>query len=294
MKSQDNEPEQDPFLCTCGPCKRFYKESFGDAASNLKTPPSVRALASSGIAANKDKLLHYGDRVLVDSKKPGIVRHVGFLDDQAISPKLYVGVKLDDNVNSVHNGIYHGKRYFYCPRGHGTMVKFNRITMMKKPVDRPPLDGNKMFPSYDEVTKRRKERKKKLEALYAKSASGSHRPAADPNSKPPRITPKYSKSFYLRIGVTPQKTHLNDPDDIAVKDSQEEKVKRQIQKQETETSDVRQMRKWKQEFGGDEQAERMAETLKRLHLAYKEGLQLTKHRHSGYFSDESTEDERHL
>ena len=51
------------------------------------------------------------------------------------------------------------------------------------------------------------------------------------------------------------------------------------------------MRKWIQEFGGDEQAERMAGTLKRLHLAYKEGLQMTQNR---YFSDDSADDEIHL
>ena len=49
-------------------------------------------------------------------------------------------------------------RYFYCPRGHGAMVKYSDVRLINPPDKKPPVYGNEMFPSYREIQKRRKER----------------------------------------------------------------------------------------------------------------------------------------
>ena len=65
------------------------------------------------------------------------------------------------SVNSTHNGIYNGKRYFHVPRGHGAMVKYTEVMPLKQPEKRPAISGNSMFPSWHEVQRRRKERNQK-------------------------------------------------------------------------------------------------------------------------------------
>ena len=65
-------------------------------------------------------------------------------------------------VDSPHNGMYKGRRYFHCPRGHGAMVKYSQVTRINPPEKRPPMSGNEMFPSWSEVQKRRKEVKEKF------------------------------------------------------------------------------------------------------------------------------------
>lgn len=66
------------------------------------------------------------------------------------------------SVNSVHNGLYKGKRYFHCTPGHGAMVKYTEVKPLKTPSKTPPVKNNYMFPSWDEVKKRRKQRNEKL------------------------------------------------------------------------------------------------------------------------------------
>ena len=65
------------------------------------------------------------------------------------------------SVNSVHNGLYKGKRYFHCAPGHGAMVKYNEVKPIKTPSKTPPVKNNYMFPSWEEVKTRRKQRNEK-------------------------------------------------------------------------------------------------------------------------------------
>jgi len=57
--------------------------------------------------------------------------------------------------------VYNGKRYFHVPRGHGAMVKYTEVMPLRRPDKRPPMKGNYMFPSWDEVQRRRKDRNTK-------------------------------------------------------------------------------------------------------------------------------------
>lgn len=62
---------------------------------------------------------------------------------------------------STDNGVHNGKRYFFCPRGHGVMAKLSQIERLNPIPQTREISGNAMFPSYEAVKKRRKEREKK-------------------------------------------------------------------------------------------------------------------------------------
>ncbi|XP_046552814.1 uncharacterized protein LOC124262371 [Haliotis rubra] len=284
MKSQDTEMEQDPYLCTCGPCKKFWHDSFHNVSSSLNFSPQCRATGSSFASHG---LLRYGDRVLVKEQHPGSVRYVGYVDDRLIAPRLYVGVKLDDNVNSVHNGMYMGKRYFTCPLGHGAMVKLSDVRPLAQASPRPPVKGNTMFPSFKEVCKRRKEREDKLAKLYAeaeqpKCFSGRAAP------KPPSIKPRLTKTCDLRMSSAPPVYSTGDPHDIAIKDEKRKKEKQDLCLQQAAllSPEELQMRQWQQLFGGKKDGHKMASTLQKLHQAYEKGLHMA-HRKSSTSSTDS-------
>nr|XP_022339492.1 dynactin subunit 1-like isoform X3 [Crassostrea virginica] len=262
----------DPFMCTCGPCKKFWKDNFNDA-SDLLRESSISRAHNTAHLSGKNSFVKVGDRVEVHGKYPvhgylataGTVKFVGVIDDNAIAPNLYVGVKLDDNVNSVHNGLYKGKRYFHCAPGHGAMVKYNEVKPIKTPSKTPPVKNNYMFPSWEEVKTRRKQRNEKLAEIYAKAGV----------SPSPSL---FSENSTHRSKSEPV-ININDPNDIAIKDQEKrrraELLKQKVREEDHEKNELRRLR---QQFGGGQDADRMAQTLLKLQRAYQEGLQLTNRR----------------
>ncbi|XP_071091836.1 dynactin subunit 1-like [Haliotis cracherodii] len=283
MKSQDTEMEQDPFLCKCGPCKKFWQDSFHGVSSSLTFAPQCR-VAGSSFACHG--LLRYGDRVIVKGKHTGAVRYVGYVDDRLIAPRLYVGVKLDDNVNSIHNGMYKGKRYFTCPLGHGAMVKLSDIRPLPLASPRPLVKGNTMFPSFKEVCQRRKEREERLANLYSEAQpSKSYSGRAAP--KPPSITPRLTKTSNLRMSSAPPIFSTGDPHDVALKDEKRKLERQQLNLLEATlvSPEEQQMRRWQQLFGGKKDGHKMASTLQKLHQAYEKGLHISRRKSSTTSSD---------
>ncbi|XP_061197159.1 uncharacterized protein LOC133205375 isoform X1 [Saccostrea echinata] len=282
MSIQDHKSDVDPFMCTCGPCKKFWKDNFNDASDLLRESSLSRAQNTAPVSS-KSSIVKVGDRVEVYGKypavdlykiyaesevckkNPGTVKFVGVIDDNAIAPNLYVGVKLDENVNSVHNGLYKGKRYFHCTPGHGAMVKYTEVKPLKPPSKTPPIKNNYMFPSWDEVKKRRKERNEKLAEIYAKAGVSP--------------TPSMLSETSLHNSKTEPIININDPNDIAIKD-QERKRRAELRKQKVQEEDheKNELRRLRQQFGGGQDADRMAHTLLKLQRAYQEGLQLTNRR----------------
>lgn len=65
-------------------------------------------------------------------------------------------------VGSTHNGVMNGTRYFHCPRGHGALVPYTDVRRVNPPETRPPVSGNFMFDSYQEVVKQRALRRQKM------------------------------------------------------------------------------------------------------------------------------------
>lgn len=277
-------PESDPFLCTCGPCKRFWRDTFSESGDLLREPAICRSRETAILSAGS-KVVKVGDRVIVQGRYPGTVKWVGVLHDESIAPELYVGVRLDDNVNSTHNGVYNGKRYFHVPRGHGAMVKYSEVTPIKAPDKKPPLSGNYMFPSWEEVRQRRKERNQRLQTIYASAGMSGPQfiePYASPklpalNSRRPSATKSLRHEPIIHIG---------DPHDIALKDmarkSQMDMKRTAVIKEDQEQKE---MEKLRQHFAGGPDAERLAMTLKKLKSAYKEGKALLKRRHTRDLDD---------
>ena len=70
------------------------------------------------------------------------------------------------SVGSTHNGVFQGKRYFHCPRGHGIMAKYAEVIRINPPEKCPPITGNPMFPSYDRVRRQRLERSIRWVIVY--------------------------------------------------------------------------------------------------------------------------------
>ncbi|GFS05804.1 cytoskeleton associated protein CAP Gly [Elysia marginata] len=273
--------------CTCAPCKSFWKRAFLEGGDSITMLSSERAVASA-VLGNHEGLLRKGDRVLingatigVNTTKPfqGVVQYVGLADDHLIAPEMHVGVSLHDNVYSVHNGIYKGKRYFSCPRGHGAMVQYSDVTPLKPIPKTRPVLGNSMFPSFEEVKKRRKERQEKIkeaEEKLKKEHELRQRAQMDRYARsapPPRISPRQTKASKLRGKDSGYRIfhQVEDADDIAYKDHLIREKQRQMRQLDAASLEELQFRQMKKVFGGGEKAGRMAETLKRLHKAYEEG-----------------------
>ncbi|CAH1785188.1 unnamed protein product [Owenia fusiformis] len=271
IKNRDNEEEKDPFLCSCGPCRKYWKDTFKDDNNQITLSKEARTAYTATLYAQKD-LIKVGDRVKVHGKYNGVVKYMGLLDDNEIAAETYVGVHLDDNVNSPHNGIFDGKRYFHCPRGHGAMVKYTMVRKCNPADRRPPVSGNPMFPSYNDIKKRRQQRTEKQPDLdftkeYDRSLSGS----ADTN-----------KARTEMMAAKDPVTYVFDEHDMAYKDSlrkqKELKKKRSSMHCEAELVNNAKLAvknhhfsKWKKDFGNDNRAEQMAQTLRKLHVAYEKG-----------------------
>ncbi|XP_074646345.1 uncharacterized protein LOC141902490 [Tubulanus polymorphus] len=258
----------DPFLCSCKACTRFWKINFGKYSPELlQTSPICRTANTATLLWQKG-LIKVGDRVKVAGKYPGLVKFVGSLDENLMAPEVYVGVSLYDNIGSTHNGVYDGKRYFHCARGHGAFVPYSHVRLITPPEKHPPIRGNYMFKNYEEIKKRRRLRRQK-----------------DPNfeigmtlEERQMRRPSTSSSSTLTAG---------DPLDVKYLDlmKQNEKNARKLRRQSNSTVSLpeipstttykdKQFEKWKKEFGGGERGEKMARTLERLHVAFDKGLEL--------------------
>ncbi|KAK3608062.1 hypothetical protein CHS0354_031049 [Potamilus streckersoni] len=309
MITQDNEVEQDPFLCSCGPCKRFWKETFGEGAKLITQPSLLRASTTAVVSPNSN-VVKIGDRVSipgqllakhcalqteVQSRKKnaqdssdrsdiyfkGTVKYIGFIDDATVAPELYVGVKLDDQVNSVHNGVFNGRRYFHCARGHGAVLKYKDVIPIKHPMSRPQISGNPMFPSYEQVKKQRKERNAILQATY--NSAGLKGPQyTEPYVSQRSFPPVIIRSSPASAGSNrPRKIepiiHIGDPNDIALQDLRRKKdteTKRKMTSRED--YEKKEMDRLRLYFAGRPDADILAQTLKKLQIAYQEGKKLNK------------------
>ena len=65
------QPERDPFLCTCGPCKRFWRDTFSESGDVLKEPTVCRSRDTAVLSA-QSKVVRVGDRVIVQGRYPGL------------------------------------------------------------------------------------------------------------------------------------------------------------------------------------------------------------------------------
>lgn len=265
MNTQQHESDVDPFLCTCGPCRRFWKDNFSDASELLREPAHSRASGSASVPSHSH-ICKVGDRVLVQGQHTGTVKFVGVVDDSSIAPQLYVGVKLDDNVNSVHNGVFKGKRYFHCPRGHGAMVRYTEVTPLKGIRPTPPISGNYMFPSWDDVRKRRGDRYKKLVEIYRNAGI----------EPPDTVIPPAPGYNQPRTRIEPL-IHVSDPFDIGLQD-RERKTIRERERQVTvmEDREKQEIRRAHQYFDGYEESDRMVQTLLKLQNAFREGQSISR------------------
>ncbi|XP_005096449.1 dynactin subunit 1 [Aplysia californica] len=264
--------------CSCAPCKRFFKAALKEGSECIRQTSSARA-DGTAVLGNQSGLVRKGDRVVVHGKHAGVVKYVGLADDHIIAPEMHVGVHLYDNVYSTHNGVYKGKRFFFCPRGHGAMVKYSEISQLNPIPQTRPVLGNPMFPSYEAVKKRRKDRQQKIheaEEKLRKEYEAKRRAQIERYSKSvpsPRISPRSTKASQLRMGQGEEKPRqpLQDEYDIAYRDYLNRQRRNQERLAFSESPEQIQLRQMKKVFGGDEKAQRMAETLRKLHQAYEEG-----------------------
>ncbi|XP_050395321.2 restin homolog isoform X1 [Patella vulgata] len=266
MKPLGHKNARDPFQCNCSVCVNFWKNVFGSSVSGMFASYETRLRESSNLGIRIDDMMRIGDRVSVHGKT-GIVRYVGFIDDNQVAPRLYVGVKLDDNVNSLTNGLFEGKRYFYCTPGHGIMVPYSEVKRLRRYVKVPSLTANSMFPSWQQVRQGRKERQEKLDSFY-RTRSCSPR-CRDTSQRPAQ----HASSFHHSNEYLPRFT--TDKNDIAYKDKlkyQSGKEKREtLEKLDEEKSIRKEKQGLKKLFGTGEQAERLHETLKYLQRGYEKG-----------------------
>ncbi|BFZ12718.1 hypothetical protein BsWGS_15755 [Bradybaena similaris] len=214
----------------------------------------------AGLAIEKQsELVRKGDRVLVNGSAlgkggnriyPGTVQYIGFTDGRLTVQKMLVGVRLYDNVYSSQNGIYQGKQYFFCPRGHGAMVKRSDIISLNSVPRKWPVNGNRMFPSYEEIKKHRKLREeliKESEEKFFKEHQAKRKAQIE----------RFSKSATLQS--------------ISDKDCDPGDYHKQTDVTEENSWEKLNSLKMKRYFGNDEKAERMAATLRKLRSAFEQG-----------------------
>ena len=87
--------------------------------------------------------------------------------------------------------------------------------------------------------------------------------------------------------------HVGDPNDIVIKDleRQKEKERRRRELMSEVDQEKTELRKLRMQFGNNENADRMAVTLRKLQRAYEEGLAISKRRGTRDYVDfESDED----
>ncbi|KAL5021909.1 hypothetical protein ScPMuIL_001064 [Solemya velum] len=280
--NRNYKPEDDPFLCNCPSCRRFWQVAFQDKAHLLEKPGCRRSTLTATISPN-NQVYKVGSRVLAYGKYPGTVKFVGAKNEDIIAPSLYVGVKLDDNLNVPDNGMLDGKWYFNSPRGHGIMVKCTDVMPMRSAEKRPPLTGNYMFPSYNEIKLRRRERNKHLSDRYA--AAGVTSPAFSEPGYCPRLETRSASSLRSVRSWTPRpivQHHITDPNDIVYKDlkrQQEQEMRKEEKKiLEIIPPQVNEAERLRQHFSGKDNVDQLTNTLRKLQNAYEAGLALKKRR----------------
>ncbi|KAL8581150.1 hypothetical protein ACOMHN_033597 [Nucella lapillus] len=282
--------EIDPYLCTCGPCKRFWRNTFHSSAEYLQRNAGDRSEESATLSKLKPQaMVSIGERVMVHGQ-PGVVKFVGFVDENAVAPLLRVGVKLDECAHLGHDGTYNGKRYFYCTKGHGVLVRCRDVVPLRTANKRPPVKGNPMFPSWPEICKRRKQREAMIEESHRKS---NRRPSPGSSAKtprPPAISPRENRTQLLRKEVSsvgrssePYLVMQDDPHDIACRDQKQRKKKEMLvasmsSQEATQVSwEKGLMQQWRRKYDDPDKASRMGETLLKLCSAYKEGVKFRDH-----------------
>lgn len=290
MMKMANQLPIDPYLCTCGPCKRFWNDTFRSSSEYLLRHAEERAHNSATLGTMVPQLISVGDRVSTGGNT-GKVKFVGYIDDTVVAPVLRVGIRLDEPVLLGHDGTYNGKRYFHCTPGHGIMVRVKDVTLLKPADKRPPVRGNPMFPSYPEVCRRRKQRDAILERMHEvdknRRASLHNSDDKKATARPPAISPRENLAQKLRREASSMPlTHTSymiskdDPHDLAYKDHQKMKRKQMLVARLPSTNNAqvqweqRLMLQWHQKYGDPEKASRMGETLLKLCSAYREGQKL--------------------
>ncbi|XP_059148923.1 uncharacterized protein LOC131936082 [Physella acuta] len=239
---------------------------------------------SATLEESQSRSLKKGDRVLVDGRAihcdnykqcRGVVQFVGYADEHLKRPRIKVGICLYDNVYSTHNGIYNGKRYFFCPRGHGALVNYSDVTPLQPVEQTQPLSGNKMFPSFTEVKKRRSLREKKIQEAEEMLRLEHH------------LKVKAQKERYSKSAVIPSSNLRHTRTSSLRQKSAEDKMQQHFKEsafmnyqeferqQQDKNNEALQFKQMKKVFGGDEKAERMANTLLKLQLAFEEGKKIT-------------------
>ncbi|XP_025116168.1 uncharacterized protein LOC112577327 [Pomacea canaliculata] len=300
----------EPFLCNCGPCKRFWRSTLFNNSDTLLNEQRGETLSAS----DNPKSVAVGDRVRSAESQPVnakngiqhimgqgsphytsihddflcVVKFVGFVDENAVPPTLRIGIKLDESVLLGHDGVYNGKRYFNCTNGHGIFVKYTEITQLQPPNKRPPVQGNTMFPSWPEICKMRKQREKipgvcfmlsGLKKCVKKLRRLLHLVFPLKCLPPPLIHPRETKTQKLRRTIKPY-PFIHDTFDNIIKDQEllQQKEKLTAYMRVSEGSQIKwedkQIRQWRQKYADPEKVKRMGETLKKLSSAYQEGLKL--------------------
>uniref|UniRef100_A0A0B6YSD5 CAP-Gly domain-containing protein n=1 Tax=Arion vulgaris TaxID=1028688 RepID=A0A0B6YSD5_9EUPU len=263
--------------CNCEKCRYSWNRTFHNHAAELQHMSSEKTVAEVSLAKTNG-CFKKGDRVLVqestqekkgDRHYPGTVQYVGYADDNLVAPRMHVGVCLYDNVYSSHNGVYQGKRYFFCPRGHGVMVKSSNVKPLSPVLRTWPLNGNNMFPSYEGVKKRRKLREKIIKEAEDKLCQEHEEKR---RAQMVRVSRSATQLYSSDMASNTSYEILRYPDkDTPVHSDYLAKGRQNMDKDSFEEL---QLNKLKIAFGGDEKAERMVQTLRKLRMAFQEGLAL--------------------
>uniref|UniRef100_A0A0B6YS99 CAP-Gly domain-containing protein n=1 Tax=Arion vulgaris TaxID=1028688 RepID=A0A0B6YS99_9EUPU len=236
--------------CNCEKCRYSWNRTFHNHAAELQHMSSEKTVAEVSLAKTNG-CFKKGDRVLVQEST-----------QEKKGDRHYP-------VYSSHNGVYQGKRYFFCPRGHGVMVKSSNVKPLSPVLRTWPLNGNNMFPSYEGVKKRRKLREKIIKEAEDKLCQEHEEKR---RAQMVRVSRSATQLYSSDMASNTSYEILRYPDkDTPVHSDYLAKGRQNMDKDSFEEL---QLNKLKIAFGGDEKAERMVQTLRKLRMAFQEGLAL--------------------
>lgn len=138
------------FGCKCSACQAVFSSSEYISEADQESPDKRSFSVSHKLQ------VQLNDHVVAKGDRTGHIRYIGHLDKQTQPNLLFTGLELDSPVGK-HDGVLNGKRYFNCPKDHGTFIPLQEI------ICKVGKKGSKKTQSRDEPLK--VHRKKRTERV---------------------------------------------------------------------------------------------------------------------------------
>lgn len=106
--------------CKCSACQAVF------SSSEYISEADQESTDKRSFSVSHKLQVQLNDHVVAKGDRTGHIRYIGHLDKQTQPNLLFTGLELDSPVGN-HDGVLNGKRYFNCPKDHGTFIPLQEI-----------------------------------------------------------------------------------------------------------------------------------------------------------------------